>query len=123
MSATPPDEGPRRPGAERRNDLGVEVTRELGGGGRLARGSRTGYSTLRFSSRGVPAADVPPPEQDADEAVSDAEEDAVRSGAGRTQGGASVTPSVADGEPATARAEPGLLGRMAKLLGLRGKGP
>lgn len=123
MSGNRPDEPPRGPGAERRSDLGVEVTRELGGGGRLARGSRTGYSTLRFSSRGVPAAEVAPPGQDADGEVPDAEADAVRPGAGRAQGGASVTPSVADEVPATARAEPGLLGRMAKLLGLRGNGP
>jgi hypothetical protein len=123
VSGNRPDDPPRGPGAERRSDLGVEVTRELGGGGRLARGSRTGYSTLGFSARGVPAAELPPPGQDADEAVSDAEGDAVRTGAGRTQGGASVTPSVADPAPARARAEPGLLGRMAKLLGLRGKGP
>jgi hypothetical protein len=110
------DDRPRGPGAEPRSDMGVEVTRELGGGGRLARGSRTGYSTLRFSSRGVPAAEVPPP------VAEETEEDEARPEAGRTLEGATVTPSVADAAPATARAEPGLLGRMAMLLGLGGRG-
>jgi hypothetical protein len=111
------DDRPRGPGAEPRSDMGVEVTRELGGGGRLARGSRTGYSTLRFSSRGVPAAEVPPAPK-----AGDVEEDGERLEAERTHEGASVTPSVADAAPATARAEPGLLGRMAMLLGLGGRG-
>ena len=106
---TTPD-GP--PGAGRRSDLGVEVTRELGGAGRLARGSETRFSTLKFSSRGVPR----------DEAPGDDEGGAM---AERADVAAPATPEVADAGSAMAPEEPrpGLLGRIAGLLGLRGRRP
>ncbi len=105
------------PKTGRRTDLGVEVTRELGGGGRLARGSGTRYSTLKFSSRGVPREEAPP--EDVAPEIEKAPE-----GAGRAQTGATATPSVAEVEPVVApqAPRPGLLGRMAGLLGLRGRG-
>lgn len=124
MSGSAPDGPPPRdpegdPQPGRRTDLGVEVTRELGGGGRLARGSGTRYSTLKFSSRGVPRDD--PPEEKKDDEVP-AEDGPVR--AGRALGGAPATPPVADADPVVApkEPEPGLLGRVAGLLGLRGRG-
>lgn len=100
------------PEAGRRSDLGVEVTRELGGAGRLARGSQTRYSTLKFSSRGVPR----------DEAQG---EDAGPAEAEHADTGAPATPVVADSGAGLAQEEPrpGLLGRMAGLLGLRGRRP
>ena len=100
------------PEAGRRSDLGVEVTRELGGAGRLARGSETRYSTLKFSSRGTPRDEAPG-------------EDAGAAEAERADTGAPATPQVAEAGPGMAQEEPrpGLLGRMAGLLGLRGRRP
>jgi len=123
VSGSAPDDPPPRdpetdPKTGRRTDLGVEVTRELGGGGRLARGSGTRYSTLKFSSRGVPRDDPPghPPEDEvpADEG---------RERAGRALAGAPATPPVAEVDPVVApkEPEPGLLGRVAGMLGLRGR--
>lgn len=116
MSGSAPDDPPppeATPG--RRTDLGVEVTRELGGGGRLARGSGTRYSTLKFSSRGVPREEAAPPDD-----APRIEEAPERTG--RAQAGAPATPAVADAERVLApeAPRPGLLGRMAGLLGLRG---
>lgn len=104
------DEPPREGAPGRRTDLGVEVTRDLGGSGRLARGGSTRYSTLKFSSRGVPREEEVPPGEDAPD------------GAERAPMGAPVTPTVAETVPVAARDEPppGLLGRVARLLGLRG---
>ncbi len=133
MSGSAPDDPPPRdpkvdPKTGRRTDLGVEVTRELGGGGRLARGSGTRYSTLKFSSRGVPRDEGPPASVDDVEGERDdetpAEKEPVR--AGRAPDGATATPSVADEAPVVAPKEPepgvGLLGRVAGMLGLRGRG-
>lgn len=59
MSGSPAPDRPDDLRTSRRRDLGVTITRDLGGDGRLVRGSRTGYSTLRFSSGGAAAPEEP----------------------------------------------------------------